>query len=73
MRVNSSITIVNPTSRIALPSTNAVSNESPRITWAPDLGAARVYAVDGRSNLTADAWGATNAASRFFRVKVSMP
>ncbi len=51
----------------------AVSNDAPRITWAPDLGAARVYTVDGRSNLTADAWGATNAADRFFRVKVSMP
>jgi hypothetical protein len=50
-----------------------VSNGVPRVTWTPDLGAARVYTVDGRTNLTEGAWGNTNAGSRFFRVKVSMP
>ena len=43
------------------------------VTWSPDLGTARVYAVEGRALLTEGAWGATNAASRFFRVEVSMP
>lgn len=45
----------------------------PRVTWSPDLGTARVYTVEGRAFLTEGAWGATNAASRFFRVKVTMP
>ncbi len=45
----------------------------PRVTWTPDLGATRVYAVEGRTNLTAGAWGPTNSSSRFYRVRVSMP
>ena len=32
----------------------------------------RVYTVEGKANLT-DSWAPTNSASRFFRVKVSMP
>ncbi|MDD4019287.1 MAG: hypothetical protein PHV28_15250 [Kiritimatiellae bacterium] len=43
------------------------------MTWTPNLGTARVYKVDGKTNLTDGSWGATNGASRFFRVKVSMP
>ncbi len=50
-----------------------VSNGGARITWAPDLGAARVYTVEGGTNLADNAWGATNAGSRYFRVKVGMP
>jgi hypothetical protein len=33
----------------------------------------RVYTVEGRESLTDGDWVPTNAASRFFRVKVSMP
>ena len=33
----------------------------------------RVYTVEGRESLTDGDWGPTNAASRFFRVKVAMP
>ncbi len=44
-----------------------------RITWAPDLGTARVYTVVGVTNLDDATWGATNAASRFYRVRVAMP
>lgn len=44
----------------------------PVVTWSPDLGAARNYVVEGKTNLV-DGWGPTNAASRFFRVKVSLP
>ncbi len=51
----------------------AVSNGTPRLTWSPDLGSARVYLFEGKANLTDSAWGTTNAGSRFFRAKVSMP
>lgn len=50
-----------------------VSNGVSRIAWTPDLGAARVYAVEGKASLDAGAWAPTNAASRFFRVRVSLP
>ena len=48
------------------------------IGWEPDLNEGgtkheRVYTVEGRESLTHGDWGPTNAASRFFRVKVSMP
>jgi len=50
---------------------------APVVTWAPDLNeggtkAERVYTVEGKASLR-DAWGPTNAASRFFRVKVALP
>ena len=50
----------------------------PVIGWMPDLNEGgtkheRVYTVEGRESLTEGSWGPTNAASRFFRVKVSMP
>jgi uncharacterized repeat protein (TIGR02543 family) len=48
-------------------------NGLPWVTWTPDLGTGRVYTVEGRTNLTSGAWGATNSSSRFFRVKVAMP
>ena len=49
----------------------------PIIGWEPDLNEGgtkheRVYTVKGKENL-ADFWSPTNAASRFFRVKVEMP
>ncbi len=51
---------------------------APVIGWDPDLNEGgtkqeRVYTVEGRESLTEGSWGPTNAASRFFRVKVSMP
>lgn len=49
----------------------------PVIGWEPKLSAAdeakRTYTIYGRESLTEGSWGPTNAASRFFRVKVSMP
>ena len=50
----------------------------PDIGWTPDLNeggtkSERVYTVEGMANLGDESWGPTNAASRFFRVKVSMP
>ena len=50
----------------------------PVIGWEPDLNEGgtkheRIYTVEGRESLTDGEWGPTNAASRFFRVKVSMP
>jgi len=50
-----------------------ISNGSPRLAWTPDLGATRVYTVEGKSNLIHDAWGPTNAHDRFYRVKVTFP
>jgi hypothetical protein len=51
---------------------------SPVVSWTPDLNEGgtkheRVYTVEGCERLTDGNWGPTNAASRFFRVKVSMP
>ena len=45
---------------------------APVVTPDPDLGAARVYTVEGAETLS-DTFGPTNAASRFFRVKVELP
>ncbi len=45
----------------------------PGVSWVPNLGAARVYSVFGRTNLYDAAWGPTNSRSRFFRVDVQMP
>jgi uncharacterized repeat protein (TIGR02543 family) len=50
-----------------------MSAGNPWISWTPDLGTARVYIVNGRTNLTEGVWGPTNNGSRFFRVKVQMP
>lgn len=44
-----------------------------RILWQPDLGDARVYTVEGKAALDDAAWGSTNSATRFFRIRVEMP
>ena len=63
-----------PTNRDSvLRSVISVDNGTPWVTWTPDLGSARVYTVDGMTNLNEAVWGPTNTASRFFRVKVDMP
>ena len=54
-----------------------IENGVPVVTWSPDLNEGgtkreRVYTVEGKERL-GDGWGPTNAASRFFRVKVGMP
>ncbi len=51
---------------------------APVVGWEPDLNEGgtkheRVYTVEGKENLTDKSWAPTNSASRFFRVKVSMP
>ena len=51
---------------------------TPIITWSPDLNEGgrkreRIYTVEGATDLGIVDWGPTNAASRFFRVKVSLP
>ena len=47
---------------------------TPVLSWDPDLGDERVYTIWGRSSLLEGGWTTpTNAASRFFRVDVSMP
>ena len=55
----------------------SMENGAPVVGWEPDLNEGgtkheRVYTVEGKENLT-DSWAPTNAASSFFRVKVSMP
>lgn|GEM_PF-2499218 len=49
-----------------------LSNGTPRIAWSPDLGAERVYHVQGKADLSDFTWCATNSATRFFRVRVEM-
>lgn len=46
---------------------------SPFIGWIPDLTPQRVYTVEGKERLVDIEWTPTNNASRFFRVKVSLP
>jgi hypothetical protein len=53
------------------------TNGSPVVSWKPDLNekdtkSERSYEVEGRPTMT-NAWGPTNASSRFFRVKVALP
>ncbi len=44
------------------------------LTWTPNLGAARTYTVEGKAVITGPTWSSpTNAATRFFRVKVALP
>jgi len=51
-----------------------LSNGVPTVSWTPDLGAARLYTVEGKASLTDAEWASpTNASSRFFRVKVDLP
>ena len=54
-----------------------IENGVPVVKWSPDLNEGgtrneRVYTVEGQERL-GEGWGPTNAASRFFRVKVAMP
>lgn len=51
-----------------------LTNDCPLISWTPDLGSARVYTVEGKNHFLDASWNSpSNAASLFFRVKVSMP
>lgn len=46
----------------------------PVITWAPDFTPDRVYTVEGKETLSDAEWASpSNAASRFYRVKVELP
>jgi len=64
----------NPTNRESVLRTHvSAAGDAPHVTWTPDLGAERVYDIEGRSSLLDAGWGPTNEASRFFRVKVRMP
>ena len=49
----------------------------PQVTWSPNLntnGTERIYTIWGKESLTDAAWHSpTNAAHRFFKVKVEMP
>lgn len=53
------------------------SSGAPVVSWEPDLNEGgrkkeREYVVEGKAGMMEE-WGATNAESRFFRVKVGMP
>jgi len=51
-----------------------LSNGVPHVFWTPDQGEMRRYTVEGKAALGDAEWASpTNAASRFFRVKVEMP
>lgn len=49
-----------------------VEGETVSMWWEPDLGAERKYALEGVENM-GDEWGETNAGTRFYRARVSMP
>jgi len=55
----------------------SLTNNVPYVSWIPNLntnGEVRVYTVMGKTNLTDAAWTCpTNAAHRFFKVKVELP
>ena len=51
---------------------------APVIRWESDLNEGgtnveRIYMVEGKEELSDPDWGPTNAASRFFRMKVRLP
>jgi hypothetical protein len=65
----------NPTARFMAGIT--FTNGSLVVSWTPDLSekdikSERSYVLEGTPTLT-NTWGPTNAASRFFRVKVALP
>ena len=60
----------NPASQFTAYLTNI--NGTVEVRWTPDLGTKRRYSIQGKPTLF-DPWGATNSASRFFRVNVQMP
>jgi hypothetical protein len=49
-----------------------IRDGKPVVLPSPDLGAERVYIVDGKETLDGS-WGPTNACSHFFRVRVLLP
>ncbi|MFA7172179.1 MAG: hypothetical protein WC340_01985 [Kiritimatiellia bacterium] len=49
-----------------------MTDDLPTLSWTPDKVAGRSYTLQGRESLAAGGWGATNANSRFFRVKVQL-
>ena len=51
----------------------SASNGTSWVTWSPDLGTARVYTVESKTNLNEAVWRPANDGCRFFRVKVGMP
>jgi len=51
----------------------SLTDGPPALTWAPNLGTARLYAVEGCPSLADPAWAPTNAASRLFRLRVRLP
>ena len=52
----------------------AFTNGEPVVSWIPNLGTRRIYAIEGISDMLApDGWTTkTNAATRCFRVKVNL-
>ena len=51
-----------------------LTNGTPTITWTPNLqDQGRTYTIQGKALLTSPSWGATNSASRFFKVSVDLP
>ena len=69
---------LDPTDAVAeFTTTLSFTNGVPVVSWEPDLNeggkkAEREYVVEGKETMEGE-WDATNAASRFFRVKVGMP
>lgn len=73
----SSMITLQEVNRLCLGTLIAMSIEVLLFTWTPSLntsGKILMYTVLGKTNLTDAAWVCpTNAAHRFFKVKVEMP
>ena len=46
---------------------------SVQLDWLPNLGAQRVYTIEGAENLAPAVWRTPESKSRFFRVRVDLP
>jgi len=67
------ITATSPTNALdKLVITIAMTDGQPHVAWTPDAVPGRLYTLRGRESLTTGGWSVTNAASRFFRVKVDL-
>jgi len=51
----------------------SLEDGAPRLSWQPDLGGQRAYTIEGKAELGDAVWGATNSATRFFRIRVALP
>ncbi|MCL1921272.1 MAG: InlB B-repeat-containing protein [Kiritimatiellaeota bacterium] len=62
-----------PTSKFRIHTFKVEGDAVTDLQWTPDLRPHRVYTVLGKTNLMDNAWGVTNNATHFFKVRVALP